>query len=337
MNIDELIALTDPALIDAMLYQAGLGERGGVRSVGAQVARFPFLNNGASNNALFLELAVEYENGGATLPESLVLKAGNNVAGTAEREIAFYSHLDSDAVPGALRCYGSRFLQNQDVGLLLLEHAGAGITFEGPEPGDLGLYQGAVQTLADLHAWRWDHPGLGSGDFAVSWNEPFVEAAMGMARDSLSELGEPDLARLAGAALEGLSASLVSRARSGPLCVTHGDAALWNFVMAPGQPVRMLDFQMWGVNPPAWDLGYMLVLLWPAELRRAHGDKLIDAYLARLAEHGIHYGSQLRADLPLISRGLVALGLANLNAGIWEREVVVERLAWTLAACDEFG
>ena len=91
------------------------------------------------------------------------------------------------------------------------------------------------------------------------------------------------------------------------------------------------------MNPPAWDLGYMLVLLWPAELRRAHGDKLIDAYLARLAEHGIHYGSQLRADLPLISRGLVALGLANLNAGIWEREVVVERLAWTLAACDEFG
>lgn len=305
--------------------------------VRARPATFSFLSGGASNNALFLDLSIGYA-GLTGLPDRLVLKAGRNVQGTARREAQFFAHVDPSAVPGVIRCYGRQWLADQDFGLLLLENAGEGLSYQGPDESHLHLYADALRVLANLHAWRWNDAALGSGDFVTDWDEAFIAFALDQAASALTALGDSNPVRADCAdALDGLGPRLLARVGARPLCVTHGDAALWNFVMdASGErPVRLLDFQLWGVHPPAWDVAYMLYALWPTALRRAHVPGLLDVYLAQLETHGIDYGRDLERDLGLMVPGMIELTLANLALGLWPEERVRERLEWLADACED--
>jgi aminoglycoside phosphotransferase (APT) family kinase protein len=121
----------------------------------------------------------------------------------------------------------------------------------------------------------------------------------------------------------------------GPMCVGHGDAALWNFLLAEDEtvPARLVDFQMWSVFPPAWDFAYMVVLLWPTDFRELYGEDMIDIYLHALESNGISYSPvEFLEDLRVSIAALIGLTLVNWQLDNWSEAESKERLRWVLAA-----
>jgi thiamine kinase-like enzyme len=346
MDIYQLSKFTDPKLLDEMI-QAWLNIEGPiVKSVSAKPAGFEFLNNGESNNALFLELQVElYPEFSGVVPAELVLKAGRNLAGTAEREMQFFQlQAGKDAIAGLVKCYGVRWLAAEDIGLLLLEKiSGELISYHGPVEAHLPQYKNAVKVLASLHARWWNHPDLGSGEFAFQWTDEFLTEIMPLAisayQDKIESSREQWLVaerKLFAMILPDLQALLLRHlAVGGPMCVGHGDAALWNFLLDEDEtaPARLVDFQMWSVFPPAWDFAYMVVLLWPTDIRELYGEDMTDIYLRAIESNGISYSpAEFLEDLRISIVALVGLTLVNWQLGYWSEAESKERLRWVLAA-----
>ena len=347
MTIDELARLATSEFLNRMASEWVADPNLVIHA--ARAAKFPFLDKGASNNGLFLELTVS-SNPTSGIPQNLVLKAATNVAGTAEREILFYKLLaERGQIPEVPRCFGTHWLEDSDMGLLLLENPAVNaIVYNGPIEKHLPHYRTAARTLAALHAQWWNHPKLGEGNFAVHWTDDLLTSATAWANVGLATLAASHLGSVSdpGTAIineiiaivpELLAARVEGRQN---LCVNHGDAALWNFVIDEDNPSisKIVDFQLWCVNPPAWDMGYMIYLLWPTEFRRRFGRDIIQTYLDELGHRGVQYSKEdFYEDLRICIIGLITLNLANFNLGIWQHEQVRERLSWIMYAYHELG
>jgi len=347
MRIEQLADLVTAGLLNEMIGHHFKFDEPIIKSVESRPANFPFLVNGASNNALFLELSV-ISNSCEIIPGELVLKAGNNTGGTAEREMLFFKLMAKTApMPQLIRCFGSKWLPEEETGLLLLENSsGNTIIYEGPAEPDLPQYKSAIRGLAELHARWWNHPKLGSGDLVYHWTDDFLAAAIALAEAGFQDLvgHSPELCsatqrELIERVLSELQPLLRKHIESGvPMSISHGDAALWNFVMDKNNltPAQLVDFQAWCVNPPAWDVGYMIYLLWPPEFRLKFGGEMISTYLEALKAKRIGYSErELMDDLRFCIAGLIGLVLANYQLGIWREEDVNDRLQWLLYAFDQ--
>jgi hypothetical protein len=348
MKIENLLSLVTTDFLNELIGEAHSGVT--LTLLDSKPAEFPFLDGGASNNALFLELTVT-SLPAESLPEQLVLKAANNTAGTAEREMLFFSQLAERApIAQVVQCYGTKWLEDEDIGLLLLAKVGVDvIAYEGPVETHLPRYKSAIRGLANLHAHWWNDPGIGMGDLAEHWTPELVTSSVSLAEDGLKALAQADMGQtlpvtrikkiesilsIAGQAL------LAHAQGNRPKCLNHGDAALWNFVMDSDDEtlVKMVDFQMWCVNPPAWDVAYMMILLWPTEFRSRFGVEMTTAYLDELRACGISYDrKELSDDIRVCVIGLITLVLAYYNLGIWRQDEASDRLAWLMAAFDEYG
>ena len=75
-----------------------------------------------------------------------------------------------------------------------------------------------------------------------------------------------------------------------PVTVLHGDARVGNMFF-PGPDGRgrfvLIDWQAARKGKGVFDLAYFLVLSVEPDVRRAHADRLLDLYHARLGEHGV--------------------------------------------------
>ena len=344
MNIQELQSLVTPNLLKDLLSTSLTGDVQ-VELIDTKPADFPFLKEGASNNALFLLLHLRTTPANA-LPERLVLKAGTNVGGTAEREISFYRMAsDRGSIPGVVECYGQAMLDHHDLGLMLLEHVDAdAIAYNGPVEEHLGHYSAALRVLASLHAGWWDDPGLGRGLLAPQWTTELLDGVIPLAEAGLQTFiaGEGSLSAQEQALIQRVlsraSPLMTARAKTAPMCVTHGDAALWNFVLDRNNPTRttLVDLQTWHVNPPAWDLAYMMHLLWPTDFRRQHGAELLGIYVEALAARGVTYASEdFERDFRLSIVGLFAQLFAYYQLGIWGETEVQERVIRLLTSFNE--
>ena len=222
--------------------------------------------------------------------------------------------------------------------------AAEAIVYEGPSELHLGQYKSAVRVLAELHAHWWNYREIGSGAFAPHWTNQLLSAAVDWAKAGLSDFIESG--NLSGHEVETVEHALsiaqpllVERAANQKnLCVNHGDSALWNFVMDKHDSsiVKLVDFQTWCVNPPAWDIGYMMYLLWPTEFRARFGGEILRAYFDQLEDQGVAYDERdFFEDLRICIVGLITMNLANYNLGIWQEDQVRERLTWILAAYHE--
>ena len=345
MKIEELISLVTTDFLNEIIRESHSGTT--LTLLKSKPAQFPYLEEGASNNALFLELTVTSHPEGH-IPRQLVLKAATNTAGTAEREILFFKLLaEQSPIMQVVWCYGTKWLEDEGTGLLLLERVGGdAIAYEGPIEAHLPRYKIAIRGLANLHTLWWNRSRIGTGDLAAHWTPELVTSSVSLAEDGLRTLAQTDAGGiLPVAAVEKIlsitSAVLIAHAQGDrPNCLNHGDAALWNFVMDAENEslVKMVDFQLWCVNPPAWDVAYMIVLLWPTEFRRRFGDEMIASYLDELRLSGISYTSrELFEDIQVCIVGLITLVLAYYNLGIWHHDVVADRLGWLMLAFDEYG
>ena len=213
MNIDQLIKRVTLDLLNGMVRDYFGDDGPTITSVKSKPATFPYLENGASNNALLLELSVTSDSRDV-IPNELVLKAGNNIEGTAERELLFFKLLADEApVPQVVRCFGTKWLADEDIGLLLLENsAGNAIVYDGPTEPDLPKYHSAIRSLAELHARWWNHSEIGSGNLRHHWTQEFLSQATTLVKDGSRELTEnsPDSWSLSDSARASLIATSLS-------------------------------------------------------------------------------------------------------------------------------
>jgi len=318
-----------------------------VELLGSRPAELTFLKDGASNNALFLELRVNSTPAGS-LPRRLVLKAGNNTGGTAEREVAFFNMAGGiGGIPGVVNCYGQKFLATHDTGLMLLELVEADdvIVYDGPKEEHLRHYGEAIRILASLHAVWWEDTRIRTGELSPQWTRELFDTVTPLAEAGFQKLlkANPKAVRrddqtLIRRVLSRAGSQLQARTRSAPLCVTHGDAGIYNFVMDRNDPAQttLVDFQMWHVTPPAFDLAYMMHELWPTEFRSKHGDELVEIYFTALTAEGVTYAREdFESDLRLSIVGLIVRVLAFYQNGIRSESEARERIGRLLLSFDE--
>ena len=340
MDINRLIEITGKELLDEMIGLRLGFDLPVVISVTAKPAELHFLKDGKSNNALFLELDIELQPDAVdVVPGQLVLKAGWNKFGTAAREMQFFKKFaEQNDLPGVVKCFGTKWLQ---------KISGDLTAYYRPDEDHLRQYKGAMKVLANLHARWWNHSDLGRGELAYQWTEESLTPIIGIANDAFVEKIEACPLQWSSSEITTIS-SVLSNLQpllllhvkaGGPMCVGHGDAALWNFLIDrdEAKPPRLVDFQLWSVFPPAWDIAYMIVLLWPKEFREAHGDKMITVYRQTLAAVGISYSTkEFLTDLRVCIVALVALVLVNWRLGFWAEDESKERLRGVLVAFQQY-
>jgi hypothetical protein len=99
----------------------------------------------------------------------------------------------------------------------------------------------------------------------------------------------------------------------GPQTLIHGGSHLGNTFGLPDGSVGLLDWQVLYRAPGMRDVAYFLTHSVPAEVRRAHIDQFLQAYLDTVAANGV-------ADVPSLSQAWEALRLFAFDA--WDSSAI---------------
>jgi thiamine kinase-like enzyme len=320
--MDSSLPVPDPVTpewLTAVMRQAGvLLPTGMVRAVEQE-------NTGSSNSATY-RLMVRYSPDAAPgSPDRLVLKGNNPTEWGVEAgadEVRFYTLLvtlpthPSTIVP----CYAATYDQDTGESFLLLQDLSA--THQPPVTRDqqVGVVQGVpspeaitgvVDTLAELHAYWWEHPCLDSEQFpvgywsgtpdrfawyrqkrAASWSR-LMAAENSWFPLELKALYEQLFARLPVVWERYLQPRFRSKRH---LTLIHGDAYFCNFLSPrPGVdgPTYLIDWQSPSFDIGGYDLVNLCATFWTSEQRHEEQreDRILHRYLQTLANHGVrHYG-----------------------------------------------
>jgi aminoglycoside/choline kinase family phosphotransferase len=235
-------------------------------------------------------------------PSSFILKMGradqmSSIARSRRwKEHEFYTRLasvmDDPPVP---RPYAAAFDSDKQRSHLLLEdltstHRSPPAPIP-PVPDQLG---GAVECLAHIHAWWWNHADLGAG--AVERDDAWIEARTASTQRRLTQFlaafGDhlPQTTQTALASVAAVWPAILRRTTTPPLTVVHGDAHPWNFLapLAPGGGrTRLLDWEGWSIEPGPHDLASLIALHLPVRERQALEQDLVERYGVRLRERGV--------------------------------------------------
>jgi hypothetical protein len=246
---------------------------------------------------------VEMTWAGGAGPRSVVVK----VAATGERsravatgldlyrnEVYFYRDLAAHT-DLAVGCYHAAVDEAAHDFVLVLEDM-TGTTVVDQVDGCPADHAAIVVTaLADHHARFWDEAGLD----AVPWlrrldDTGFIDALAAAVRASWPTIRRQRAGRLdestiaIGDRLADLLPRLAADLSRPPRTLAHGDARLDNMFFDPGRRwIRLCDWQLTDRSRGLRDVGFFVSQsLTPGERARLEG-RLVERYVARLAEHGI--------------------------------------------------
>ena len=153
-----------------------------------------------------------------------------------------------------------------------------------------------IDGLADLHAFWWNSPQLGT-TFG-GWSEDALrqsynqEVALYSAfADFMGDRLSPQrrvIYEQVGAKLTDL---LVRRFAQGNLTLVFEDVHSGNFLYPrnPADKLYFIDWEQWGVNIPMNDLAYMMALFWSPERRARLEKPYLQRYHERITAKGIAY------------------------------------------------
>ena len=275
-------------------------------------------------------LEVSYSRG-TTAPNSFILKmarAGqiSSVARSRRwKEYEFYTRLsplmEDPPVP---RPYSAAFDPAAQRSHLLLEdltptHGSP----PSPLPPTSDQLHGAVECLAHIHAWWWNHPDLGAG--AMERNETWIEERTASMQKRLTgflaAFGDhlPQATRAALVDAAAAWPSILQRTATLPLTIVHGDAHPWNFVtpLTPGDGrTYLLDWEGWSIEPGPHDLASLIALHMPVSERQALEQELVERYGDRLRQRGVA-GYEQTACWDDYRRAIVRRVLSPV--GLWSR------------------
>lgn len=252
-------------------------------------------------------LEVAYSNDAlSTAPHRLFLKISNpdfEPPAPRERppaEIEFYA-----SVAGAMpdpplpRYFDGAFSRANGRSHLLLEDLSA--THQTPlAPSPPAQCEQAVDALAQLHAFWWEHPQLGRGVGRLLSTEAVLELAHEVAAnyarfaDHLGERLPAHRRRLFDAVIDTFPRPWIRLSSPKGLTITHGDAHRGNFLypLRPsGGRVYLIDWQLWHVHIGPRDLAYLLTRWLSAESRALVEQSLLRRYHQALLAGGVQgYG-----------------------------------------------
>ncbi len=304
-----------PDWLTTALRQAGILREGVVQTAEQE-------KTGAFNSAtsrLFLQYSAD---GTPDAPTRLILKrnipAEWGVEAGAE-EVKFYLLVASlpDHPNIIVPCYAAAYDEESGNSYLLLQDLSA--THRPPVTRDqqIRLVEGippveyispVVETLAQLHAYWWEHPLLDTEQFSVgywsrtaerfeqylqrrttSWNR-LIAQEEGWFPDDLRALYEQVLTHLPNHWERYLEPRFRSKHH---LTLIHGDAYFANFLCpAPPAtgPTYLLDWQSPGFDIGGYDLANLCATFWTPEQRHEgqREERMLRRYYATLQAHGVN-------------------------------------------------
>jgi aminoglycoside phosphotransferase (APT) family kinase protein len=292
-----------PEWLTAVLHEQGCLAQGRVTSVMTGPARATF-------GSCSWRLRINYSsNASSSAPQKLFLKVSNPALAPGQfdveqlrHEVIFYSVVaplmgESFTIP----CYSAVLEPETGASHILLQDVSQ-THVPGGDPSQPGHAEQAIDCLARLHAFWWDHPRLGRdvGSFPTqeerqqNWSETekSTEGFMAALGDQLSPAWRSTYERVL-PALPGL----FQRHRPGAhLTLVHGDAHLGNFLFPRAAGTRaayLADWQFWHATIGGTDLAFMMAAEWEPEIRRQLEHGLVRRYYDGLLAHGVQgYGWQ---------------------------------------------
>lgn len=157
-----------------------------------------------------------------------------------------------------------------------------------------------IDSLAQLHAFWWNHPLLGSGlgerltqavdDQTRARLEATLPAFLEYIGDGLLPQNKNHYERV-------LSSSWWDRASTRlrdlhHVTLTHGDTHTGNFMLPYDTErgrVTMIDWHLWGIDTATIDLAFLIALHWSPARRAVLEVPLLRRYHDRLTAHGVDY------------------------------------------------
>lgn len=214
------------------------------------------------------------------------------------KEVTFYNGIAGTSIERWVpHCYSAAYSVEADTFHLLLQDlAESHFQAEWPVPPLQQQCEQAIDCLAHIHAFWWDHPQLGK-HIGSRPDEAELGTLLGDAQALLASFVDFMGDRLSGersAIYERVLASaphLTQRFISEKnLTLMHGDTHLWNFLYPydmQNDTVRLVDWQSADTGIGAADLAYMMALHWFPERRARLEQPLLRHYHHRLMENGI--------------------------------------------------
>lgn len=307
-----------PDWLTAVLRERGVLPHGMVTSVRASPAQATFASS-------TWRLQVSYAPGGASAaPLRLFLKTSNPGLAPGQfdiqqlqQELTFYAVVAPlMAARFTIPCYDAAWQPDTGASHILLEDVSeTHLTDRDPlRPGHAAQ---AIDCLARLHAFWWDHPRLGQdiGSFPT-WEErqQDVRDTVDSAAAFMAALGDalpPAWRAVYERVLPALPGLFGRHGTGRDLTLVHGDAHLGNFLFpkdAEAGNTCLIDWQFWHPTIGGADLAFMMAAEWEPEIRRRLEQRLMRRYYDGLLAHGVQgYGWQQCWDDYRLSVILVSL------------------------------
>ena len=243
-------------------------------------------------------LTLDYDGliGPPTLVAKLAAEDGSTrrlVSAGYTAEVGFYLQLAPRLEVSTPRCwYGAIGEGGTEFTLVLddLTPAAPGAQADGCTVAQAAI---SIDNLVGLHVPLWNDPALGQCTFLMHPSQGMA-AVMGdvtvTAADGFVERYKDDLDELDAATLRS-AAEVTAKWQLAGLNVfsaIHGDYRLDNLLFHPtGDQVIAVDWQTAAVGPPMRDVAYFLGTSLEPLVRKAHEERLVEAYHSTVMERGV--------------------------------------------------
>jgi hypothetical protein len=240
---------------------------------------------------------------GSAAPRRLFLKCSNPAlapgkfdAQQLRQEIVFYqTAAPAMAETVTIPCYSTAYAAETGASHLLLKdvsetHAAC------PVPPVQSNYEQAVDALAGLHAFWWDHPRLGQdvGQFPTlaqrqrEWSD--ARTASAAFAVFLGDALPPAWQKIYERVVAALPDLYQRHAAGKNLTLVHGDAHFGNLLFPKGEGeggAYLLDWQFWHPTIGGTDLAFLLASETETETRRLFEHTLLRRYYRQLLARGV--------------------------------------------------
>ncbi len=287
-----------PKLLTEILRRNGFLHSGRVKRVSLNRSR-------TLTVSIISHLEIEYSaDAPENAPKRLFLKISNPDFRPADAgkfhpsEFEFYSAVSKLMPdPPIPPCFDASFSEKTGRSHLLLEdlsetHYHTSV----PLPPTLPECEGAVDCLAQVHAYWWEDARLGREVGKLLSERAVEELARATAdrfcafADFLGDRLSEERRKLFEKVIATFPRPWVRLTSAKGLTVTHGDAHFWNFLYPRATRegrVYLLDWQTWHVHIGPRDLAYMITLFWYPERRARMERNLVKRYHQALLARGV--------------------------------------------------
>ncbi|MEI6496158.1 MAG: phosphotransferase [Actinomycetota bacterium] len=210
-----------------------------------------------------------------------------------EREIRFYDEIQSEVPVRTPRCWLAAIHPDEPMFVLVLEEISGCRQVDQIDGMGLDDALTCVATLADLHAPFWGKDLSVLAETFMPMNSEGMQMLLPAnfandwagARDKVIDVLSPEVFALCDRF--GDIATRLLDDMQGPDTLAHSDFRSDNVLFDTDGSVIALDFQLTAVCNGFTDVAYFISQSVRDDVASAHADTLIDAYIARLGEHGI--------------------------------------------------